>query len=207
MSENTQASGDLGNMIRELRQQHGMTLQEMAEKSGLSVGFLSKVERGLSQPTINNLQKICYILNITINDLVLPQPSAAPEIPREISRQATPSLLTTKEQRSLIYNLNNVVKLESIFSSSPNCKLDAMTLTGSQTEYVSSKHRYDEIGIVSQGKMAIHLGTGQEFILNAGDMLLIPSDTEHTVRKLSEEVCVSFWFKLMNDNSNPALEI
>jgi len=199
MNNTTQVPGVLGATIRELRQQHGLTLLEMSEKSGLSTGFLSKIERGLSQPSINNLQKICYILNVTINDLALPAEESAQPAQEYAMKSVISPLLTTKKQRSLIYNLNDVVKLESIFSSSSSYKLDAMTLSGSETEYVSSKHRYDEIGIVARGKMSIQFGNGKRYIMDEGDMLLIPSDTEHTVHKLSEETCVSFWFKLMED--------
>ncbi|MCI8422341.1 MAG: helix-turn-helix domain-containing protein [Lawsonibacter sp.] len=199
MSKQGQPSNFLGVTLRDLRRQHGLTLQEMSEKTGLSTGFLSKIERGLSQPSISNLHKICYVLRITINDLAAPKPIPQGPAPEETAPEEAVPLLTTKAQRSLIYNLNDVVKLESILSSNPRYKLDAMTLTGSQTEYVSYKHRYDELGIVTQGQMAIHFGSGQEYVMEEGDVLLIPAGTEHTVHKLSEEVCVSFWFKLMED--------
>lgn len=202
MKNQGQVSESLGSTLRSLRQQYGLTLQEMAEKTGLSAGFLSKIERGASQPTINNLQKICYVLHVTINDLAVPnleEPAS-----REEPSPKLPSLITP-EQRSLIYNLNDVVKLESIFSSSSDYKLDAMTLAGGSAEYVSSKHRYDEIGIVAQGAMEIQFGNGQVFVLNEGAALLIPSDTEHKVRKLSEGICISFWFKLVSEEDNPGI--
>lgn len=201
MHGNTHVSTALGSTIRALRQQRSMTLKKMSEQSGLSAGFLSKIERGLSQPSINNLQKICYTLNVTINDLALP----GSDPPDSDDESDSFSLLTTKEQRSLIYNLNNVVKLESIFSSSASYKLDAMTLTGSRTEYVSSRHRYNELGIVAQGKMDIKFGDGKLYVMEEGDMLLIPSGTEHRVRKLSDEICISFWFKLMDSNDESGI--
>jgi len=189
----------MGETLRGLRREHGLTLREMAEKTGLSTGFLSKIERGFSQPSINNLHKICYVLHIAIDDL------AAPKQADTQSEQAEPAgadaPLIKKEQRSLIYNLNNMVKLESIFSASSSYKLDVLTLTGGKVEY-ASKHRYEEIGIVAQGRMEILFGTGQVYQLEEGDALQIPSDTEHTVRNLSEDTCVSFWFKLMDEGDD-----
>lgn len=202
MNNQGQVSESLGSTLRSLRQQHGLTLQDMAEKTGLSAGFLSKIERGASQPTINNLQKICYVLHITINDLAVPNLGRTAE-QEEMSVKSP--VLITPDQRSLIYNLNDVIKLESIFSSSSNYKLDAMTLTGGSAEYVSSKHRYDEIGVVAQGAMEIQLGNGQVFVLNEGGALLIPSGTEHKVRKLSEGVCTSFWLKLIEGEDDSGL--
>ena len=47
-----------------------MTLKELAELTQLSVGYLSILERGLSNPTIANLHKICNALNITMANLL-----------------------------------------------------------------------------------------------------------------------------------------
>ena len=195
MKDHREVPEFLGSTLRSLRTQHGLTLRDMAEKTGLSTGFLSKVERGFSQPSIDNLHKICYVLHIAIDDLAAPRQSAGRPDPAEPVRPASP--LIKKCQRSLIYSVNQMVKLESIFSASSSYKLDVLTLTGGRVDY-SSKHRYEEIGIVSQGKMEIRFETGQVYLLDMGDALRIPADTEHTVRNLSEEPCVSFWFKLMD---------
>lgn len=199
MNSHRQVSEQLGDTLRELRRQHGLTLREMAEKTGLSTGFLSKIERGFSQPSINNLHKICYVLHIAIDDLAAPGQSAGQ--PEQLESADPDSPLIKKGQRSLIYNVNNMVKLESIFSASSSYKLDVLTLTGDKVEY-ASKHRYEEIGIVSQGRMEIQFETGQIYLLDEGDVLQIPADTEHTVRNLSEGMCVSFWFKLMAENGD-----
>ena len=194
MNDQRQVSELLGTTLRDLRRQHGLTLRDMADRTGLSTGFLSKIERGFSQPSINNLHKICYVLHIAIDDLAAPkQDSGRPE-QEEPADPASP--LIKKGQRSLIYNVNNMVKLESIISAGSSYKLDVLTLTGGKVEY-ASKHRYEEVGIVSQGKLEIQFETGQIYRLDEGDVLQIPSDTEHTVRNLSEGICVSFWFKLM----------
>lgn len=196
---NRQVSEQLGDTLRGLRLQHGLTLREMAEKTDLSTGFLSKIERGFSQPSINNLHKICYVLHIAIDDLAAPKQSVG----RSEQEETHPlnSQLIKKEQRSLIYSVNNIVKLESILSASSSYKLDVLTLSGGKVEY-ASKHRYEEIGIVSRGQMEIEFETGQVYRLDEGDVLQIPSDTEHTVRNLSEDTCISFWFKLMEEGDD-----
>ena len=195
MNDHREVPELLGSTLRDLRLQHGLTLRDMADKTGLSTGFLSKVERGFSQPSINNLHKICYVLHIAIDDLAAPRRDSQP--PEHPHPPAPGSPLIKKGQRSLIYNVNHMVKLESIFSASSSYKLDVLTLTGGKVEY-ASKHRYEEVGIVSQGRMEIQFETGQTYLMDEGDVLQIPADTEHTVRNLSESPCVSFWFKLMD---------
>lgn len=43
---------DIGGKIRALRRQRGLTLEEISARWGLSVSFLSQVERGLSSPSV-----------------------------------------------------------------------------------------------------------------------------------------------------------
>ena len=78
MNDHREVPELLGSTLRDLRLQHGLTLRDMADKTGLSTGFLSKVERGFSQPSINNLHKICYVLHIAIDDLAAPRRDSQP---------------------------------------------------------------------------------------------------------------------------------
>src|SRR3972149_8509355 len=56
----------LGPRIRELRQQKGMTLRSLADKTGLSTALLSKVENNAVSPTIPTLWKICETLGVRV---------------------------------------------------------------------------------------------------------------------------------------------
>ena len=57
----------LAHDIRALRRSRGMTLTELAEQLGRSVGWLSQVERGISIPSINDLRTFCAALNVPIS--------------------------------------------------------------------------------------------------------------------------------------------
>ncbi|MBU2957701.1 XRE family transcriptional regulator [Paracoccus sp. 1_MG-2023] len=59
-------SGDktIGGDIRALRTTRKMTLDDLAGGLGKSIGWLSQVERGLSQPTVDDLQKIARLLEV-----------------------------------------------------------------------------------------------------------------------------------------------
>ena len=46
-------------------------MKDLSARSGLSISYLSMLERGLSSPTIANLNKICRAFNITLSGLVL----------------------------------------------------------------------------------------------------------------------------------------
>lgn len=51
-------------LIRDLRKHRKVTLNDLAERIGRSVGFLSQVERGLSRPTVADLTAIGEALGV-----------------------------------------------------------------------------------------------------------------------------------------------
>lgn len=54
----------LATLVRDLRKHKNVTLGELAERIGRSVGFLSQVERGLSRPTVADLTAISEALDV-----------------------------------------------------------------------------------------------------------------------------------------------
>lgn len=59
---------DIGNKIRQLRNQKGLTLEELASRSELTKGFLSQLERGLTSPSIDSLNDILEALGTNLAD-------------------------------------------------------------------------------------------------------------------------------------------
>jgi XRE family transcriptional regulator, aerobic/anaerobic benzoate catabolism transcriptional regulator len=60
----------LGQEVRKLRQQRGITLKRMAQLSGLSDRFLIEVEKGNANPSITSLVKLADALQTTLTDLL-----------------------------------------------------------------------------------------------------------------------------------------
>lgn len=55
------------NKMKEIRISQGITLEELAEKTGISIGYLSHLERGTrNNPSIKLMDKIAFALNSTI---------------------------------------------------------------------------------------------------------------------------------------------
>jgi transcriptional regulator with XRE-family HTH domain len=64
------AIGAIGPKIRDLRRQKSLTLQQLAERSGVSAAAINKVERNGMVPTIATLMKLAGALNRTVGWLV-----------------------------------------------------------------------------------------------------------------------------------------
>src|ERR687889_133167 len=63
------SSGRLGGRVRELRRGRGLTLEELAELSGVSRAMISKLERGEKNPTLVVAAKLAEGLGVTLSRL------------------------------------------------------------------------------------------------------------------------------------------
>ena len=60
----------IGEELRKLRRYRSLTLSQVSEQTHLSVSFLSDVERGKTNPSLDTLQKLAEFYGIAINDIV-----------------------------------------------------------------------------------------------------------------------------------------
>jgi len=57
---------DVGRRLRELREEHGLSIRALAEKSGLNVNTLSLIENGKTSPSVSTLQQVAIALQSPI---------------------------------------------------------------------------------------------------------------------------------------------
>ena len=60
----------LGHAVWSTRKKVGLTQEKLAEKSNLSTVFISRIERGVESPSVDNLVKIAKALGVKTADLV-----------------------------------------------------------------------------------------------------------------------------------------
>lgn len=97
----------LGDLIKEYRQNQGLTMQEFALKSGLSKGYISMLEKGKHPqnnktiiPSLNTYNMIAKSIGITLNEILAAVDSEQPiDITKEeLSFQDPPSPLLKEEE-------------------------------------------------------------------------------------------------------------
>ncbi len=59
----------IGSRIRAARQGQRLTIDHVAQATGLTKGFLSRVERDLTSPSVASLVTLCQVLSVSIGDL------------------------------------------------------------------------------------------------------------------------------------------
>lgn len=67
--EPSNAALAIGSRIRSVRQAQRLTIDQVAESTGLTKGFLSRVERDLTSPSIASLVTMCQVLSLDVGEL------------------------------------------------------------------------------------------------------------------------------------------
>lgn len=100
---------DIAERLTELREQQGLSMRKLAERSGLSQAFISSIEAGRKQPTLDSLTKLSFGLGITLIELLSGETTAhslPPHLQALLSnaRQLTPSQVDALNQfiRSMV---------------------------------------------------------------------------------------------------------
>ncbi len=61
----------IGEKLRSMRKQNKQTLKKVSQKTGLSVSFISDMERGVTDPSLKTIIKLAKFHNITVRNLFL----------------------------------------------------------------------------------------------------------------------------------------
>ena len=69
----------LSERLRRSRKKLGLTLKDVNELTGLSVSFLSEIERGKTNPSIETVQKLANCYKVSVSDLVPDESRSVPD--------------------------------------------------------------------------------------------------------------------------------
>ena len=169
----------IGKKIKEIRQQNGFTLQQLSEMSGVSIGLLSQIERGVSSSSIHNIQKITKSLGISFaslfnEDQALPQTLESQQNNENLRRI---SIVRAKERKKLLMPFGGYLEL---LAPVHNHKIEFIYLeypVGAKVKEPFT-HEGEECGLVLEGMFKVTIGD-QEFILKEGDSIYFDSTIPH----------------------------
>ncbi len=157
---------ELGHRLRSTRKEKRLTLRELSEKCGLSVSFISQIEKGNTSATITSLEKIAGALNISMEDL-FKTPKQGKSIVRVSEREGFQI-----DNRDIIYYRLSDPSLEG-----KNLEVFLVNLLPSArwNKTLPYVHTGEEFGFVLDGVVSM-VFEGQETDLYPGDSIhLIPS--------------------------------
>lgn len=170
----------LGDELRSVRKAHGLTLQELAEASGKSVSFLSKIERGRARPSVTALQDIASALGFPVGWFF--------ENDGPVPADERPFVVRASRRRRLSYSGVSGTDYMGFQDHLLSASLDGQLALGiSHYEPGGSTgddlytHVGEEAGLVTEGEIELTLGE-KSFLLNAGDSFSFQASIPHRYR-------------------------
>lgn len=172
----------VGARIRALRHAQGLSLESVSARSGLSIGFVSQVERGLSSPSLKVLTALGDILGVGLGGLFGPPPAEGTVVLRRAER---PGL-----------NLWRSGITKQLLSPAGDGGLSLFLVTmepGASTGDEFYTHAGEEAGTVLEGEMALTVDA-ESWTLEAGDGFRFASRRPHRFANPSAEAqAVVLW--------------
>jgi transcriptional regulator with XRE-family HTH domain len=165
----------IGEHLRTLRSRQGWTLDTLAKRAGLSKGFVSKIENGLSQPPIATLTRIADALGADMSQLFDgPRPNGTPAA--VLTRRA--ERVRVERSRERPYGFERLA-VRSPFRLTPY----VIELDSDDDAPHSYQHAGEELVLVLEGELHYAAG-GRIFHLHEGDTLVFDASLPHGPIKL-----------------------
>jgi transcriptional regulator with XRE-family HTH domain len=171
---------EIGIKIRRTREEHGLTLSEVAQMTGLSVGFLSQVERNIADASVSSLKKIATAFNVKLKDFF------------ENTERHTN--LVRKNERSKIFIGHSKAVYELLAPNVVNRSMEPIykTLKPGISSGLVDGHVGEEFLLVLQGRLQVQVGS--EFnVVEEGDSLYFNASQAHCYKNIGDEDVVCIW--------------
>jgi len=168
--------------VKTLRKSLGMSIVELSNKSGLSTGMISQIERELACPSVDSLWRIAQSLNVSIGYFFNEQSNINKNpVVRKNERKALKMSPSNHLYELLCPDLNKRIEFLHITLEPGNANVEKLF-----------SHEGEECGVVIKGTLLIKYGE-QEYILNEGDSIYLDSTLPHRYINIGNETSISVW--------------
>jgi quercetin dioxygenase-like cupin family protein len=173
----------VGSQIRRLRGSRGLTLQDVAVRTGLSVSMLSMVERGLAGASIGTLVAVASALGVHMSDLFEPQGgTASPVVP--LDGQMVVKTVSGVLRR--VAHHDRAHGLEMVVNEFP---------PGTSSGADPVRHVGVEYGLVLEGRLVVEVDQ-ERYELHTGDAITYDSQRPHVIINEGPDVARAVWVNL-----------
>ena len=163
----------LGRKIRDLRLRRGLTVQQLAEATGLSKGFVSQVENGRTSPSLSTLQDLARSLETSVAYLVVEED----QVPYVVRRSQRPSM-----------SVNGSGSRVEVMSAQPRRNLELLhaelppgVAMGDKRQF----HHGEEVVLCVEGRIRLICGE-HAVLLDAGDSCHFDGRVPHSIENAGE---------------------
>lgn len=173
-----EANQGIGTRIHFLRRQRDMTLEDLSASSKLTKSFVSKIERGLSVPSISTAMRIAETFGLTVSQL-LGEDGYADAI----------SLVRKDKRRSFMRSGSPSGYNYEMIADSKRYKRMEPYIMRPPLQFVDKRlfeHVGEELMFVLNGSVEVEV-SGKSFRLDEGDTLYFDSHLPHRSRSVGKK--------------------
>ncbi|WP_336631624.1 MULTISPECIES: helix-turn-helix domain-containing protein [unclassified Microbacterium] len=164
---------EIGSRIRAARQQQQMTIDDVAQASGVTRGFLSRVERDLASPSVATLIALCDVLSLDVGSLF-----------------QAPDVHLVRHDERLRLNLGGVDSTDRLITPRRESRVQVV-----RSEIADGGHGGEERYSLAAEVEVVHVLSGrievefshESLVLETGDSLTFDGREPHTWRSVGGE--------------------
>ncbi len=169
----------IGNRIKELRKQNGLTQQELADRSELTKGFISQLERGQVSPSVTTLFDLIECLGTT---------------PSEFFKEDTTDRVVYRASDYFEKEGEDGTSVQWIVPSAQSRQMEPILVTIPAYTKLNedTPHHGEEFGYVFSGRIMIHRGE-RKYEAKAGESFYYPADKPHYIENQTGRPARFLW--------------
>jgi transcriptional regulator with XRE-family HTH domain len=170
----------VGERIKALRTEQGMTLAELSEKASVSVSYLSQIERDKTTPSLTTLSGIARVFDVGLRYFFE-------------TGAHTAHVVRAREEGDGFYPGASPGQVR-LSSEAANDKIEVyrVVLEPHTPLQQLAPHPGEEFGFVLTGELIFTLGD-EQFTLAAGDSIHFDAHQPHAWHNQGDERCVVIW--------------
>jgi DNA-binding transcriptional MerR regulator len=162
-----QGSARSGERLRAMRHARGLSLRDAARAAGLSMSFVSAVERGTVGASVSSLQRLTRAYGATLLALFAAQPESGG--------------IVHPAERPVLH-IGDGVRIEQLARGAEQLEPQLFVLAPGASSDGSYSHEGEEFLYVLTGALSLWIGDDEPSHLRAGDALAFPSSLPHRWR-------------------------
>ena len=170
----------IGREVRSHRRQQGMTVADLAQATGLSIGMLSKIENGLTSPSLTTLQILSHALSAPLTAFFRRY-----EEKREVSHVRAGEHLEIERRGTRAGHQYHLLGHIGSNTSGVVVEPYLITLTEASDTFPTFQHDGIELLYMLEGEVTYRHGD-QLFHLKPGDSLIFDADARHGPEELNQ---------------------
>lgn len=174
----------VGKKLKSIRLKNEMTIQELGDKSRVSSNMISRIERGLTIPSVEILLKLALVFNKSLNYFV-----------EEVKATNEVVMTSPGSRNKTVYDDEHNMHTESFTSGLRDPQFMSFYCTvkkGGTSGVKNMYHPGDELIYLLEGRIQVDI-IGEKYILEAGDSLSFKSHLPHRWDNIGDDDAKVIW--------------